>query len=118
ESLRRHDIALCKRFLDAIVNLDGVTLYGPRDVEQRVGVFSVRVEGLEPSALSVLLETEFGILTRSGLHCAPWAHDTLGTHGSGGTPRLSFGAFTSEADVDACIEALTTIAAPTDVTVQ
>ena len=116
ESLRRHEVALCQRFLDGVANIDGLMLYGPRDVEQRVGVFSVRVEGMEPSEMSAVLESEFDILTRSGIHCAPWAHDTLGTHADGGATRLSFGAFTTEAEVDACVEALAAVAAPTDAT--
>ncbi len=116
ESLRQHEVALCRRFLDGVANVEGLTLYGPRDVEQRVGVFSVRVDGLEPAELSAVLETEFGVLTRSGIHCAPWAHDTLGIHADGGATRLSFGAFTTEADVDTCVEALASVAAPTDAT--
>jgi cysteine desulfurase/selenocysteine lyase len=118
ESLRRHEQQLCRRFLAGAAGIDGLTLYGPRDLEQRVGVFSVRVEGLEPAELSAVLESEFGVLTRSGIHCAPWAHDTLGTHAGGGTTRLSFGPFTSEEDVDACVSALAAVAAPADAPVR
>jgi selenocysteine lyase/cysteine desulfurase len=62
-------------------------------------VFCVRVEGFEPQALSDVLENEYGILTRSGMHCAPLAHKTIGTHGLGGTTRLSFGPFLTVQDV-------------------
>lgn len=93
--------------LDAI---DGVTWFGPREASQRVGVFSVRVDGLEPEEVSALLETQAGILTRSGLHCAPLAHKTIGTADRGGTTRLSLGAFHQTADVDCAMDALAEIA--------
>ena len=52
------------------------------------------------------LEKEYGILTRSGVHCAPLAHKTIGTHGDGGTTRLSFGPFLSREDVKYACEAI------------
>lgn len=112
ESLRSHEVALSRRFLDGIRSIDGLTLFGPNCAEDRVAVFSIRIEGFEPAELAAVLDTEFGILTRSGIYCAPWAHETLGTQ-SGGATRLSFGPFNGEADIDASIEALAAVAAPT-----
>ncbi|HKQ47845.1 MAG TPA: aminotransferase class V-fold PLP-dependent enzyme [Phycisphaerae bacterium] len=106
ESLAAHDRAVCARFLQKARELPGLVVYGPQHAEERVGVFSVRLSGLEPGELSALLETEFGILTRSGLHCAPMAHETIGTHTDGGTTRISFGAFNTPAHIDFCVEAL------------
>ena len=51
------------------------------------------------------LETEYGILTRCGLHCAPSAHRTLGTFPQG-TVRFSLGFASTEADVDAALHAI------------
>ena len=61
--------------------------------------------------LAQRLEEEFGILTRPGLHCAPLAHQHLGTVEAGGTTRLSFGPFLTLPDVQFAAGALTTIAA-------
>ena len=47
-----------------------------------------------------------GILTRSGIHCAPLAHMTFGTHELGGMTRFSFGPFLSVADVGRACDAL------------
>ena len=55
------------------------------------------------------LETEYGILTRCGLHCAPSAHRTLGTFPQG-TVRFSLGFASTEADVDAALHALRALA--------
>jgi selenocysteine lyase/cysteine desulfurase len=110
DSLREHDAALCERFLQATVDVAGLRVYGPQDVSLRTGVFSVGVDGLSPAELAAVLEREFGILTRPGVHCAPLAHATIGTH-PGGTCRLSFGAFTTGDHVSRAAEALHSIAA-------
>jgi len=51
------------------------------------------------------LDDEFGVMTRAGLHCAPWAHRSLGTLPDG-TLRLSAGFSTTIEDVDRAVEAL------------
>ena len=109
-ALREHDLALSARFLERTIDVAGLKVFGPTNPQDRVAVFSVRLADLEPTELSALLESEFGILTRSGLHCAPLAHESLGTAALGGTTRLSFGAFNTIADVDRCTEALAHLA--------
>ncbi len=106
EALAGHERTICNRFLDGAAQVHGLTVYGPPVAEGRVAVFSVRLAGLEPSELSAAMETEFGILTRSGIHCAPLAHEALGTHRDGGTTRVSFGAFSTQDDVDRCLACL------------
>lgn len=100
DAIHRHEQQLAAAFQERLSGLAEATLYGPSCVEQRVGVFSLRIAGLEPIELSSLLETQFGLLTRSGLHCAPLAHRTIGTDTTGGTTRISFGPFNTLADVD------------------
>ena len=87
--------------------MPGLTLYGPQGIRNRCGVFAVRVEGFDdPQALSDLLERDYGILTRSGIHCAPLAHKTFGTHALGGMTRFSVGPFLSVNDVQYACDAL------------
>lgn len=109
-SLHAHDRQLSERFVGRTTGIDGLTVYGPSEARQRVAVFSVRMEGLEPEELSALLDTEFGVQTRSGIHCAPFAHETIGTRDRGGTTRLSFGAFNTIADVDRTADCLAKLA--------
>ncbi len=73
-------------------------------------MFSVRVEGLEPYELAAVLESSYGILTRPGLHCAPLAHNAIGTTPHGGTTRFSFGPFLTKQDVKYATDALAEIA--------
>jgi len=109
ESIWQHQQTLMRVVIDRLQNEDipGLTLYGPQGVDHRVGVFSLRIEGFDdPNELSNVLEQDFGLLTRSGIHCAPLAHQTIGTADAGGTTRLSLGAFNSEDDVHAICDSL------------
>lgn len=109
EAIWSHEQGLIKTMIESLTEwgqMPGFSLLGPGTVKQRCGVFSVRIEGLDPHELSGILETQYGILTRSGLHCAPGAHRSLGTIGHGGTTRMSFGPFISTQDVKYAADAL------------
>jgi cysteine desulfurase / selenocysteine lyase len=110
ERLAEHEMDLVRIFLDGVSDVEGLTYYGPRGVRNRIGVFSVRIEGYDPHELSTVLEGSYGILTRSGIHCAPLAHAAIGTAESGGTTRFSFGPFLTKQDVKFATDALAEIA--------
>ena len=101
---------LVRTFIDGVQGIEGLTVYGPPGVKDRIGVFSVRIDGYEPVELARALETDFGILTRPGLHCAPHIHETLGTATRGGTTRFSFGPFLSRMDIKFATDALAQVA--------
>jgi len=109
KNLRAHDERLCERFLQRTENVEGLTVFGPRDLPNRAGVFSLSIAGLSPGELADRLEKEFGVCTRPGVHCAPLAHKTIGTHPVG-TCRMSFGPFTTEQHIDQATDALADIA--------
>ena len=109
-ALRQHELQLCERFLDGLGDIPGAALCGTRDPDRRVGVISVDFTGQDNAIAAFRLETEYGILTRCGLHCAPSAHKTLGTFPRG-TVRFSLGFANTEADVDAALEAIRRISA-------
>ncbi len=108
-AIRAHELALSRQMAARLDHCEGLRWFGPRD-DRRVGVFSVQIDGLEAAEASALLEDRFGILTRSGLHCAPLAHQTIGTAATGGTTRFSFGPFTTSEDIDAAGDALLQLA--------
>jgi cysteine desulfurase family protein len=109
-NLREHELGLMSEFLDGIQRIESLSLIGPNTVKDRVAVFSVRVDELAPAELSAILESSFGILSRSGLHCAPLAHEAFGTLATGGTTRLSLGPFVTVRDVKYAVDALSEIA--------
>ena len=108
---------LVRTFLDGVSDIDGLTYFGPRGVKHRLGVFSIRIDGYDPHELSSILESQFGILTRSGIHCAPLAHAAIGTVDGGGATRLSFGPFLTKQDVHYATDALAQVAADRPVAV-
>lgn len=110
EQVRAHDLALSRRFLAGVQTIPGVRLLGPTDPQRRVGVFSLDFPGRDNAEMAYRLETEYGILTRCGLHCAPAAHKTLGTFPRG-TVRFSTGWFTTESDMDAAVAAIQSLTA-------
>ena len=112
ERVAAHEARLTEVFIQRLRRLERVKYYGPPAAHGRVAVFSVTIEGLEPYELSASLEANYGILTRTGLHCAPVIHRLLGTTEGGGTTRFSFGPFLKEEDVEYAADALAEIAKP------
>lgn len=109
ESLWAAERSHIQRFTEALTDRDafpGLTLLGPKSTENRVGVFSITHDALGPVELAMILESEFGLLTRAGLHCAPRAHELFRTSDSGGATRLSLGPFITPADIDHTLDSL------------
>lgn len=104
--LRRHDQELTGRFIARLLQIGGVTVYGPGELPRRVGVVSISVAGYDPQELAIMLDSVCGIQVRAGLHCAAQMHHSLGTAARGGTVRFSLGPFTTTEDIDAAAEAL------------
>ncbi|BDF66659.1 aminotransferase V [Oscillospiraceae bacterium] len=77
---------------------DGLSVPGP-EPGGRVGVVSVDFKGRDNGEAAFLLERDYGVQTRCGLHCAPAAHRTLGTL-PGGLVRFSVGPFTTFEELD------------------
>jgi selenocysteine lyase/cysteine desulfurase len=109
EQLAALDRDLVRVFIDGVSGIDGLSYFGPQGIRDRIGVFSVRLEGMPAAELSGLLEKSYGILTRAGMHCAPLVHRAIGTAHIGGTTRFSFGPFLSKQDVKFATDALAQI---------
>lgn len=103
-----HEQKLLRRFRDGLRELTQIEVYGPADPVESVGVLSLNVAGIPCDEVGSRLEQQFGIFTRTGLHCAPAAHRSIGTLEKG-TVRFSVSRFTTEADIDAALAALANI---------
>jgi selenocysteine lyase/cysteine desulfurase len=99
ERILAHERALAARFAEGLRKRGDVVFYGGGDVSKRLGVVSVRFEGRDPREVGGWL-AERGVVTRTGFHCAPLAHQTIGSHPFGGTVRFSFGWPNTAAEVD------------------
>ena len=78
-------------------------------MESRLPVVSITLHGINPGSLAHRLDSEYGIMTRAGLHCAPLAHQGMGTLPQG-TLRFSPGAFNTAKEIQKVIQALQDIA--------
>ena len=104
-----HEQKLISLFRNGLREIPGVELYGPESPQEAVGVLSLNIGDLPCEEVGVRLERDFGILTRTGLHCAPAAHRTIGTFGRG-TVRFSVSRFTTEDDIRAALAAVAELA--------
>ena len=105
ENIRKHELFLTEAFLSSVSAMRDVKVYGVFELEKKISVVSINIAEMDPALVSFILDKEYGIMTRPGLHCAPWAHKSIGTYPVG-TVRFSFGAFNSEDDVECAIEAI------------
>lgn len=76
--------------------------------KEYIPIVSITVDNRANLEVENYLESEFNILTRSGLHCAPLMHEALGNLTSG-TLRISLGIYNTREDVDVLLEALRNI---------
>ena len=109
DSVRARARELVSQIRAGLSEIPGITIYGPGNAELQCGAVSFNIDGAMPSEVGLILDEQFGIMARTGLHCAPSAHRTLGTFPTG-TVRFSFGWFNTREEVDAALEALRKIA--------
>ncbi len=103
EAARRHELELARRLEDELAAMDGVRLLAP---EQRgTATVSFTVADMNPADVGRLLDEGFGIAVRTGLHCAPLAHRSLGTFPEG-TVRVSCGLTTTGEDIRHFVDSL------------
>lgn len=112
QAIRRRERELTTALSDGLRAIDGVTVHGPDDPDQRCGVISFSLTGLDPAEVEERLDEEFGIIGRAGLHCNPGAHALLGTDALGGAMRLSPGCFTTPSEIDSAVRAVAALTRP------
>lgn len=109
DKIREKEHSLTALFLEKIRNLDPkgdkIRLIGKKTEDNRTAVVSIQTPDRDISEIAYLLDKNYGIMTRVGLHCAPSAHETLHTYPMG-TIRFSFGYFNTEEEVLLAVKAL------------
>ncbi len=110
EAIHQREMKLARVLWEGIRYLRGVTLYCATTLENRTPVFSFNIEGFDPAQAGTRLDVDFNVACRTGLHCAPLVHETIGTAPDGAV-RFSLGPFTTDEDVHAAIEAVQELAA-------
>lgn len=109
ERILHHSRALIRKAGEGLQRIPRVHAFLSPNAGAQAGVLSFCMEGLSPEALAELLSAR-GFALRAGLHCAPFAHKTVGTLPEG-TVRLSVSAFNRESEIDQFLSSLRAIAA-------
>ena len=108
EKIRELENARVDQFIGGVTKIPGVRVIGLPTSEGRVPVVSLDFQGIDNADVSFLLDSDYGIMTRCALHCAPLAHQTLGTFPEG-TVRFAFGHTTTEEEVEYAVRAISDI---------
>ncbi|GAB6116477.1 aminotransferase class V-fold PLP-dependent enzyme [Thermoanaerobacter brockii subsp. lactiethylicus] len=112
KNIYQQEKRLTKILIEGLKEIKGVKIYGPQKVEERVGVVSITLKDSDVGEISYILDRDFDIATRAGLHCAPLAHSTIGTLKTG-TLRFGIGYFNTEEEVEKAIKAIEIISRKT-----
>jgi selenocysteine lyase/cysteine desulfurase len=105
EEWRIEEQRLYRMLKSGLLGIPGVTVLGPALDEPAVPIVSITSEKLDPDRIAFLLDRHYGIAVRSGLHCAPWAHRTLGTLQTGAL-RFGVGHGNVAEDIEVTLRAL------------
>lgn len=109
ETIAEKESLLLKALWGGLKEYENITLYGPSPEEKRSAVLSFNIKGWDAEDVGNVLSQNHGVMTRTGLHCAPLVHKILGTFPEG-TVRLSPGYFNSMEDIEKFLNVIETIA--------
>jgi cysteine desulfurase family protein len=108
KNIREKEIYLLDKFLEGLLSVKKIKIIGKTTSDDRTAVLSVDFIDDDNGLVAHELGKEYGIMTRSGLHCAPSAHKTLGTFPEG-TVRFSLGHFTTLEEIEYSISCINDI---------
>ncbi|MBC7363442.1 MAG: aminotransferase class V-fold PLP-dependent enzyme [Candidatus Aminicenantes bacterium] len=106
ENIHHHEMKLTEMLVNGLKNIDGVTLYCQDDLKDHISVIAFNVDGLEAQDVGIMLDADYNIACRTGLHCAPLVHEQLGTDKLKGAVRFGIGPFNTEEHTKAAVEAV------------
>ena len=104
EKIEQHENSLMRYGRELLKDRRRVRIYLPE--ADRGAILLLGFDGISPSEVSAKLG-DVGVCTRAGLHCAPTAHDALGTGGD--ALRVSFSAFNTPEEIEKCVLILDTL---------
>lgn len=109
-NIHQRKFKLVQRLYEGLAELPGIKFYSKNSPDNNSGIVALNFEGIASTEISYILDKNYQIETRAGLHCAPLAHETLGTIKTG-LVRFSVGCFNTEDEIDFTIKALREISA-------
>lgn len=105
-----HEMRLARTLVEGLREIEGVQLHCCDSLENHLSTVSMNVVGLPAADVGTMLDVDYDIATRTGLHCAPLVHQQLRTVEIDGSVRFSIGAFNTEEHVNTAIQGVRAIA--------
>jgi cysteine desulfurase/selenocysteine lyase len=109
DRIRKKKKILMESFFKEIGRVSSIRFYSERDASKNAGIISLIIPGMDSSEIGNILDQKYGIAVRSGFHCAPLAHETLGTMKTG-LVRISPGYFNTAQEMEYAARAIREIA--------
>ncbi len=109
-TIHEHETKLVTKLRDGLREIDGVVMYCQDDLTNHIAVLAFNIEGLEALDTGTMLDVDYNIACRTGLHCAPMVHEQIGTDKIHGTVRFGLGPHNTEQEITTAIEAVREIA--------
>jgi cysteine desulfurase family protein len=106
ENLHDQEMRLTEMLRDGLKDIDGLTLYCQDDLSDHIAIFLFNVDGFEALNTGTILDVDYNIASRTGLHCAPLVHEQLGTDKIRGAVRFGIGPFNTEDHIKTAIKAV------------
>jgi len=98
----KHEKSLTEYAVKRMQECSKVTLHGPSDLSTRCGIIPFTVEGMSSHDVALFFDT-YGIMIRSGFHCAQPLHQVFKLQSSA---RTSFYIYNTREEIDRFIEVL------------
>ncbi|MBI5859677.1 MAG: cysteine desulfurase [Nitrosarchaeum sp.] len=106
DNVREHEIELTTYAIEKLSKVNGLTIYGTKDISKRGGVISFNFADVHPHDVAQIIDEE-GIAIRSGHHCAQVLMERLNV---AATSRASFYVYNTKEEVDSLIDSLNKVA--------
>src|SRR5207247_4679467 len=104
ERIHEHERSAVGYLLPRLGEIPGVTIYGPKTLESRVGVVAFNIEGIHPHDVATIFDRE-GVCVRAGHHCNQPLMTRLGVPA---TTRASMYLYNTIEEMDALVGAIHT----------
>lgn len=111
ENLHGREMALFSKLRKGIQETENVITYCADGDGNHNPILCFNIKGFEAGDVGTMLDIDYNVACRTGLHCAPKVHQVLGTDKIHGAVRLSIGPFNTEEHIDTAINAVKEIAA-------
>ncbi len=106
ENIHEHEMKLTAMLRDGLKDVEGVSVYCQDDLTDHISIFLFNTDGFEALDTATILDVDYNIAARSGLHCAPLVHEQLGTDKIKGAVRFGIGPFNTEEQIRIAINAV------------